>query len=51
MENIGQARLVASPLRFPSPSPPSGWVEDFQLKAVDPVFGTKKEPVGSPALW
>jgi hypothetical protein len=23
-----------TPLRFPNPSPPSGWIEDFHLQAV-----------------
>src|SRR5262249_11512139 len=28
-------RLAATPLRFANPSPPSGWIEDFHLQAVD----------------
>src|SRR3954469_18836876 len=28
-------RLAATPLRFANPSPPSGWVEDFHLQAVE----------------
>ena len=27
--------LTATPLRFANPSPPSGWVEDFHLQAVE----------------
>ena len=27
-------RLATTPLRFANPSPPSGWVEDFHLRAV-----------------
>src|SRR4051794_21214208 len=28
-------RLAMTPLRFANPSPPSGWIEDFHLQAVD----------------
>ena len=28
-------RLATTPLRFANPSPPSGWVEDFHLQAVE----------------
>jgi hypothetical protein len=28
-------RLTTMPLRFANPSPPSGWIEDFHLQAVD----------------
>jgi hypothetical protein len=28
-------RLATTPLRFANPSPPSGWIEDFHLQAVD----------------
>jgi len=28
-------RLTARPLRFANPSPPSGWVEDFHLQAIE----------------
>ena len=27
--------VLFSPLRFANPSPPSGWVEDFHLQAVE----------------
>src|SRR3954467_1265931 len=37
-------RLAATPLRFANPSPPSGWVEDFHLQAVDHARHTKKTP-------
>jgi hypothetical protein len=29
-------------LRFPNPSPPSGWIEDFHLQAVVHARHTKK---------
>ena len=35
-------RLATTPLRFANPSPPSGWVEDFHLQAVDHARHTKK---------
>ena len=28
-------RLTTTPLRFANPSPPSGWIKDFHLQAVD----------------
>jgi len=31
-------------LRFANPSPPSGWIEDFHLQAVDHARHTKKSP-------
>jgi hypothetical protein len=37
------AASVISPLRFASPSPPSGWVEDLHLQAVKRARHTKKE--------
>src|SRR5262245_37857234 len=36
--------LHALPLRFANPSPPSGWIEDFHLQAVDHARHTKKSP-------
>ena len=35
-------RLATTPLRFANPSPPSGWVEDFHLQAVEHARHTKK---------
>src|SRR5919205_2171526 len=35
-------RLAATPLRFANPSPPSGWVEDFHLQAVEHARHTQK---------
>ena len=35
-------RLATTPLRFANPSPPSGWIEDFHLQAVDHARHTKK---------
>src|SRR6266699_49746 len=37
-------RLAATPLRFANPSPPSGWIEDFHLQAVDHARHTEKSP-------
>ena len=34
--------LAATPLRFANPSPPSGWVKDFHLQAVDHARHTRK---------
>jgi hypothetical protein len=34
--------LAATPLRFANPSPPSGWVKDFHLQAVDHARHTSK---------
>jgi hypothetical protein len=36
------AASVISPLRFANPSPPSGWVEDLHLQAVEHARHTKK---------
>src|SRR5271157_1328522 len=33
--------LAVTPLRFANPSPPSGWVEDFHLQAVEHARHTK----------
>src|ERR1700692_3356614 len=35
-------RLAAAPLRFANPSPPSGWIEDFHLQALDHARHTRK---------
>src|SRR4051794_8321548 len=35
-------RLAMTPLRFANPSPPSGWIEDFHLQAVDHARHTEK---------
>ena len=35
-------RLTTTPLRFANPSPPSGWVEDFHLRAAVHARHTKK---------
>jgi hypothetical protein len=32
-----------TPLRFANPSPPSGWIEDFHLQAVDHARHTTKK--------
>jgi uncharacterized protein (DUF1800 family) len=37
-------RLATTPLRFANPSPPSGWMEDFHLQAVDHARHTEKAP-------
>src|SRR6195256_2969314 len=37
-------RLAAAPLRFANPSPPSGWIEDFHLQALDHARHTSKRP-------
>ena len=37
-------RLAMTPLRFANPSPPSGWIEDFHLQAVDHARHTEKSP-------
>jgi hypothetical protein len=34
--------LAVTPLRFANPSPPSGWVEDFHLQAVEHARRTSK---------
>ena len=36
------AASVISPLRFPNPSPPPGWVDDLHLQAVEHARHTKK---------
>jgi hypothetical protein len=36
--------LAMTPLRFANPSPPSGWIEDFHLQAVDHARHTTKSP-------
>jgi hypothetical protein len=36
--------LAMTPLRFANPSPPSGWIEDFHLQAVDHARHTTKRP-------
>ena len=38
--------LVVTPLRFANPSPPSGWVKDFHLQAVDHARHTRETPTG-----
>ena len=43
-------RLAAAPLRFANPSPPSGWIEDFHLQAVDHARNTTKKPRMMPGL-
>src|SRR5262249_37588742 len=43
-------RLAATPSRFANPSPPSGWIEDSHLQAVDHARHTSKRaglPAGS----
>jgi hypothetical protein len=37
-------RLATTPSRFANPSPPSGWIEDFHLQAVDHARHTRKAP-------
>ena len=37
-------RLAATPLRFTNPSPPSGWVEDFHLQAIEHARHTIQTP-------
>jgi hypothetical protein len=39
-------RLATTPLRFANPSPPSGWIEDFHLQAVDHARHTTKQGPG-----
>src|SRR6202521_3227155 len=45
--------LAMTPLRFASPSPSSGWTEDFHLQAVDHARHTGKKPAESdrPVTW
>jgi hypothetical protein len=42
--------LAMTPLRFANPSPPSGWIEDFHLQAVDHARHTNKKPGARPGL-
>ena len=45
--------LAMTPLRFANPSPPSGWIEDFHLQAVDHARRTKRKAApkgGFPAI-
>src|ERR1700736_284618 len=46
-------RLAVTPLRFASPSPSSGWTEDFHLQAVVHTRHTGKKPAASdrPVTW
>jgi hypothetical protein len=37
-------RLATTPLRFANPSPPSGWIENFHLQAVDHARHTNAMP-------
>jgi hypothetical protein len=37
-------RLATTPLLFATPSPPSGWIEDFHLQAVVHARYTKQKP-------
>ena len=37
-------RLTTTPLRFANPSPPSGWIEDFHLQAVEYARHTTERP-------
>src|SRR5258707_15709644 len=37
--------LATTPLRFANPSPPSGWIEDFHLQAVDHARHTTGYPL------
>src|SRR6202007_3450960 len=37
-------RLATTPLRFANPSPPSGWIEDLHLQAVDHARHTTQKP-------
>ena len=42
--------LAMTPLRFANPSPPSGWIEDFHLQAVDHARHTTKTPARAPGF-
>ena len=44
-------RLATTPLRFANPSPPSGWVKDFHLQAVDHARHTRKGPRTAGPGW
>src|SRR5215472_18593320 len=39
-------RLATTPLRFANPSPPSGWIEDSHLQAVDHARHTNETGTG-----
>src|ERR671923_1227701 len=41
--------LAMTPLRFANPSPPSGWIEDLHLQAVEHARHTKEKPRQLPA--
>src|SRR5246127_276255 len=41
---IFRPHLTMTPLRFANPSPPSGWIEDFPLRAVVHTRHTRKTP-------
>ena len=43
-------RLTTTPLRFANPSPPSGWIEDFHLQAVEYARHTTESPGFGPGL-
>jgi hypothetical protein len=43
--------LAMTPLRFANPSPPSGWIEDFHLQAVDHARHTTNRPAFLPAYF
>jgi len=43
--------LAMTPLRFANPSPPSGWIEDFHLQAVDYARHTTNRPAFLPAYF
>jgi len=43
-------RLAATPLRFANPSPPSGWIEDLHLQAVDHARHTNHAAETTPWL-
>src|ERR1700716_2972407 len=42
-------RLATTPLRFANPSPPSGWIEDLHLQAVDHARHTTGSPASAGA--
>src|ERR1039457_5010566 len=44
-----RTRLLATPLCFTNPSPPSGWVEDFHFLAAGHAQHTPQAPPWSPA--
>ena len=49
LKELEQTVLATTPLRFANPSPPSGWMEDFHLQAVDHARHTEKAPLRSGA--